>query len=203
MRNRAGFTLLELMVGLTVGSLALAAGMATLGFVGERSAHAEAMTATTLEAATNRQLLVDWVAGARLRSVNGTDGFQGLDMEYEGWPDDILLFPSTAETHLRAGETIIRLYIDRNDETVEQGLVAELQVQRGQPSRVVELVPGAAGLQIRYLPPPTGVPVEWSDLQWTARNQLPRALELTIIPAKDVVLPPLLQYPIRVVLGAS
>ena len=202
MRTRPGFTLLELMVGLTVGSLALAAGMGALGFVGERSAHAEAATATALEAATNRQLLVDWLSGIRLRSINGTDGFQGLDMQYEGQDDDILLFPSTADTHLRAGETIIRLYIDRNDETAEQGLVAELQVQRGLPSRVVELVPGAAGLQVRYLPPPTGVPSEWTDIQWTARNQLPRALELTIIPRADVILAPLLLYPIRVALGS-
>jgi prepilin-type N-terminal cleavage/methylation domain-containing protein len=198
---RAGFTLLEVMVGLVVASLALGSGMAALGFVGERAAHADAATAVALEGATARQLIMDWLAGARLRGTNGTDGFQGLDVEYENLPDDILLFPSTATTHLGPGETIVRLYIDRNEETPERGLVAELTVQRGLPSHIVELVPGAAGLQLRYLGGPIGsLPVEWQD-QWVSRNQLPRGLELTIVPARDATLHPLLLYPLRVSLG--
>jgi hypothetical protein len=189
------------MVGLAVAALALGSGMAALGFVGARATHAEAATAAALEVANTRQLLVDWLAGARLRASNGTDGFQGLDVAYEGWPDDILLFPSTTATHLGAGEAIIRLYIDRSEDTPERGLVAELTVQRGLPSRVVELVPGAGGLQLRYLGEPIGgLPQEWLE-QWTTRNQLPRGLELTIVPARDAVLHPLLLYPIRVTLG--
>lgn len=203
LRIRAGFTLLEVMVGLTVAGLALGSGMAALGFVGERAATAEAAVAVALDGATSRQLLVDWLAGARLRATNGVDTFQGLDVEYEGLPDDILLFPSTAETHLRTGESIVRLYIDRNEETPERGLVVELTIQRGRPSRVVELVPDAAGLQLRYLPESNGsVPQEWSD-QWLSRNQLPRGLELTIVPEPGAQLHPLLLYPIRVALGSQ
>jgi prepilin-type N-terminal cleavage/methylation domain-containing protein len=201
MRRRPGFTLLEVTVGLAVAGLALGSGMAALGFIGERTQHAEAATAAALEVATTRQLLVDWLAGARFRASNGTDGFQGLDVDYEGWPDDVLLFPTTAATHLSAGETIVRLYIDRNEDTPERGLVAELTVQRGLASRIVELVPDAGGLQLRYLPDPAGVvPLEWTE-QWIGRNQLPRGLELTIVPARDAELPPLLLYPIRVTLG--
>lgn len=200
LRRRAGFTVIEVIVGLTVASLALAAGIGALGFVGERAQAAEAVTAAALEGATSRQLIVDWLTGTRVRSANGADGFQGLDIDYEGWQDDILLFPSTADTHLRAGETIVRFYIDRDDESPETGLVAELTTQRGLASRVVELVPGAGGLQVRYLPIANGAPVEWMD-QWTARMELPRAVELTIYPADGVVLPPLLLYPIRVALG--
>ena len=201
MQERSGFTLLEVMVGLVVASLALASGMAALGFVGERATHAEAATALALEGATARQLIIDWLSGARLRAANGTDGFQGLDVEYESLPDDILLFPSTASTHIGPGETIIRLYIDRNNDTPERGLVAELTAQRGLPSRIVELVPGAVGLQVHYLAGPMGVlPEEWQN-QWVARNQLPRGLELTIVPATGAILHPLLLYPMRVALG--
>jgi prepilin-type N-terminal cleavage/methylation domain-containing protein len=202
MRARAGFTLLEVTVGLTVAALALAAGFAALGFVGERAQHADEATVAVLEAASTRQLLADWLAGARLRAGNGVDAFQGLNVEYESLPDDILLFPTTSKSHLRAPETVVRLYIDRDDETPERGLVAELTSQRGLDSRRVELVPGAIGLELRFLPQPTpGLPLEWTD-QWLARNQLPRVVEITIVPGRDVVLPPLLAYPLRVALGA-
>jgi hypothetical protein len=57
-------------------------------------------------------------------------------------------------------------------------------------------------LQVRYLPVSNGGPVDWLD-GWAARNELPRAVELTIYPAQGVELPPLLLYPIRAALGAQ
>lgn len=200
MRARDGFTLLELMVGLTVGAIALAAGMAALGFVADRAEQVERAGREALEGATSRQLITEWLADARLRSGNSVDAFQGLDIEFDGWPDDILLFPTTARTHLRAGETLVRLYIDRNPDTPERGLVAELVARRGEPGTIIELVPEAMGLNVRFMPHPQGLPQEWQD-QWLARNQMPRAVEIVIVPESGAVLPPLLAYPIRVALG--
>jgi prepilin-type N-terminal cleavage/methylation domain-containing protein len=203
MRARPGFTLLEVTVALTVAALALTAGMFALGTVADRSAHTEQASVAALEAAAARQQIVHWLEGARLRSINGVDTFQGLSVEYGGVPDDILLFPTTSATHLRASETIVRLYIDRDDETPEQGLVAELTTQRGLDSRRVELLPQVVGLSLRYLPPSAGsVAVEW-DEQWLTRNLLPRAVEMTLLAAPGTALPPLLEYPIRVALGTQ
>jgi hypothetical protein len=59
---------MEVIVGLTVASLALAAGFTTLAFVGERARAAERATVEALEGAAGRMLLVDWLSGARLSS---------------------------------------------------------------------------------------------------------------------------------------
>jgi hypothetical protein len=64
----------------------------------------------------------------------------------------------------------------------------------------MELVPNAIGLNIRDLPNVAGE-VEWTD-GWNGRNELPRAVELRIIPASGDTLPALLRMPIRVAVGA-
>jgi prepilin-type N-terminal cleavage/methylation domain-containing protein len=66
--RRGGFTLMEVIVGLVVASLTIAAGFATLAFVSERSAAAEVATSAALEGAAGRTLLVEWLSSARLSS---------------------------------------------------------------------------------------------------------------------------------------
>src|SRR5690606_24269629 len=67
-RARGGFTLMEVLVALVVSSIALAAGFATLSFVGDRSRAAEITTLEALEGAAGRRLLIEWLAGARRSS---------------------------------------------------------------------------------------------------------------------------------------
>ncbi|MGH7467666.1 MAG: prepilin-type N-terminal cleavage/methylation domain-containing protein [Longimicrobiales bacterium] len=201
MRNaREGFTLVELLVGLTVASLALAAGFATLAFVRDRGEHAEASARGAVAGATQRALLMDWLSSARFRAPAGQQ-FEGVDQEEDGKARDMLLFPTTAVTPLDGAYTIVGLYIDEDPETPEQGLVAELTgVVPGQAERRMQLVPQADVLHIRYLP---GSPTQsdWMD-GWNGQNRLPRGVEIVLEPAPGDTLPVLLRLPMRVALGA-
>jgi prepilin-type N-terminal cleavage/methylation domain-containing protein len=200
MKSRAGFTLVELLVGLTVAGLALSAGFATLAFVHDRGERAEEESRVAVGGATQRALLMDWLAAARFRAPAG-EQFEGEDVAEEGKKLDTVFFPTTAATPLEGAVTIVGLYIDDDPETPEQGLVAEMTGPvLGSTERRMELVPQAAQLEIRYLPNIAGE-VEWTD-GWTGRNELPRGVELKIIPAEGDTLPALLRLPIRVAVGA-
>lgn len=199
---QAGFTLMEVLVGLIIASIALSAGFATLTFVGDRARAAEAATLTALEGATTRALLVDWLLGARARSSNGAGSFQGHDGEAEGLDTDELIFPTTAGTPLQVPNTLVRLYIDEEDETPERGLVAEMIERLQDEPRRFELVPSASRLILRYLPDMGGAPgIEWVDGWIMTQTRLPRAVEIVLEPAPGDSLPLLLRYPIRVTMG--
>jgi prepilin-type N-terminal cleavage/methylation domain-containing protein len=199
-KTRAGFTLIELLVGLTVSALALTAGFAALGFVQDRGEQAEEVSRVAIAGATQRALLMEWIAGTRFRAPTNEE-FSGEDLIEDGISRDKLFFPTTAVTPLEGGYTVVGLYIDTDEETPERGLVAEMTgVVLGQEPRRMELVPQADGFEIRYLPNATGE-VEWTDI-WTGRNELPRAIEITLTPAAGDTLPALLRLPIRVALGA-
>jgi prepilin-type N-terminal cleavage/methylation domain-containing protein len=197
--NRGGFTLVEVLVGLTVAALALSAGFAALAFVGDRAKDAEVSMIASLSGATARSQLVDWVTGARLQGPNRAGTFQGSDVEEQGLANDELVIPTTARTPLRVRNSMVRLYIDRDDETPERGLVAELwERQQDEPKRV-ELVPQAAELDVHYLPDVTEA-IEWQP-SWVGQNQLPRAIEIVIQPEAGDSLPALLRFPIRIALA--
>lgn len=201
-RVRGGFTLMEVLVGLVISSIALAAGFATLSFVGERARAAEAATVEALEGAGGRMLLIEWLAGARLSAPNRGGTFQGMDAEENGLESDELTFPTTARTPLHVPNVVVRLYIDVDDETPERGLVAELTERQLDEPRRVELLPQVAGMELRYLPDVEGGVdgVEWEP-SWIGRDGLPKAVELVLTAAAGDSLPPLLRYPIRVPLG--
>jgi prepilin-type N-terminal cleavage/methylation domain-containing protein len=199
MRARDGFTLIELIVGMTVASIALAAGFAALAVVHDRSVEMEQHDVVAAAGASQRDLLIDWIAGARLTAVT-SEPFDGQEDEKSGVPRDALLIPTTARTPLEGFTTVMGLYIDDDPETPEQGLVAEMTgVQLGAEPRRFELAHQADGMNIRYLP---NVPkAVWVD-GWQEQGELPRAVEITLTPARGDTLPALLRLPIRVAIGA-
>lgn len=198
MKRRCGFTLIEVLVGLAVASLAMLAGMSALGFVSDRSGHAEAATVSAVGGATQRALLVEWLSGARFRAPTG-EQFEGMDDDLDGDRSSMLLFPTTARTPVAGGSSVVGLYIDDDAGTPERGLVAEMTgVTFGVEPTRMELVPEAGLMRIRYLPHDAGA--VW-DSTWVDAG-LPRAVEITLFPARGDSLPLLLRYPIRVAMGA-
>jgi len=196
--RRSGFTLVEVLIGLTVAALALTAAFASLSFVSERSREAEVSTVQALEGATARAMLVEWLSGTRLQAPGRAGRFQGIEAEERGEPSDTIVFPTTARTPLHVRNSVVRLYIDRNDTTPEIGLVADLWERAQDVPRRVELVPQAGELQIRYLPP-VAEATEW--LEGWSQNNLPRAVELILVARRGDSLPSLLRLPLRVPLG--
>jgi prepilin-type N-terminal cleavage/methylation domain-containing protein len=197
-----GFTLMEVLIGLTVAALALTAGFATLGFISDSDEPVDVASALALRGATTRNLLTEWLGEARFQvGRRGSVSFQGLDDEVYGTETDEIIFPTTASTPLGVGTTVVRLFIDLDDDTPERGLVAELTELPTDEPRLVELIPEAGSLQLRYLLPIQGMLGEWVD-GWIS-NRLPRAIELVLGPAPHDTLPPLLRYPLLVPLETT
>jgi prepilin-type N-terminal cleavage/methylation domain-containing protein len=196
---RAGFTLVEVVVGVAVGGVVLTAGFAALAAIRDHSVGAREATTIALEGATARATLSEWLATAQLQSTELAVRFEGLDATESDLEWDELSFPMRAQSPLRTPITHVRLFIDTDPETPERGLVAALVGLRGEEPRPVELIPDAIGLQIRYLPA-SDVPVDWAE-SWLDQPQLPRAVEVTLVDAHEAPLPPLLKLPIRVALA--
>ena len=74
-----GFTLMEVLIGLTVAALALTAGFATLGFITDTDEPVDVASALTLRGATTRNLLTEWLGEARYQVGRRGTSFQGLD----------------------------------------------------------------------------------------------------------------------------
>jgi prepilin-type N-terminal cleavage/methylation domain-containing protein len=196
---RAGFTLVEVVVGVAVGGVVLTTGFAALAAIQDHSGGAREATTVALEGATARATLSEWLATAQLQSTELAVRFEGLDATESDLEWDELTFPMRAQSPLRAPVTMVRLFIDTDPETPARGLVAELTGIRGEEPRPVELIPNVVGLEIRYLPAVDG-PVEWAE-SWLDQPQLPRAVEVTLLDAPEDPLPPLLLLPIRVALA--
>jgi type II secretory pathway pseudopilin PulG len=189
-------TLLELIVGLTVTGLALTAGFGALGMLGERRERLEAAMNTVARAATLRAAIVAWLGDARLVAEEGGPGFRGLDGDKERTPDDDLTFVTTAPTPLGTGETIVRLYVDRDTATAERGLTAVFAEWRGLALTRVELDTSITGVDIRYL---SGVLGRRAWLpSWISSTLLPAGVELRLLAAPADTLAPLLRMPILV-----
>lgn len=192
---------MEVLIGLTVAAMALTAGFATLGFMTDSDEPVDVASALALRGATTRNLLTEWLGEAQFRVGRRGVTFQGLDDEVYGTETDELIVPTTAVTPLGTGTTVVRLFIDLEDDTPEEGLVAELTELPTDEPRLVELVPEAGSLQLRFLVPIEGAVGEWVD-GWIS-DRLPGAIELVLGPTRNDTLPPLLRYPLVVPLETT
>jgi prepilin-type N-terminal cleavage/methylation domain-containing protein len=201
LRSRSGMTLLELLVGLTITGMALAAGYGALATTLDQRERMVRATAGVEASARVRRTLVSWIAGARLEPDASGPEFQGIDAEEGAWPDDELTFLTSASTPLGPARTVVRLSIDRDERTPERGLVADLQEWRGPRAQRVELVPHARGLQVRFL---SGTHREqsWID-SWISTSILPAGLDLRLQAEEPDSVAPLLRLPVVVPLGGA
>lgn len=195
-RRRAGMTLVELIVAITVGGLALAAGYGALSTMVDLRGRATAATESVARDVAIRRALASWLAGARLTVGESPAEFNGLDARYGKLADGELTFLTTAATPIGSAETVVRLFVDRDSTTRETGLTAELRSWRGTRSQRIEIEPRVVELRFSYL---TGVlgGRRWIH-GWTSTSMLPAAVELTVSAAAGDSLPPLLRHPLIV-----
>jgi prepilin-type N-terminal cleavage/methylation domain-containing protein len=196
--TRSGMTLIELIVGLTITGLAVSTGYAGFRAVVDHRERVEHATAELARAAAVRRAISQWLSAARLSADEAGPEFRGLDGVHDGLPDDAVSVFTTGPTPLPQRETIVELFIDRDPETAERGLVARYAARSGAVSRIEELEPRAAGLDARYV---SGILGERRWLpSWISSTVLPAGIELRIVAAPDDTLPPLLALPIRAAL---
>lgn len=199
MTCRRGLTLIELLVALTITGLVMGAGYAALSVMVDHRARVMAATDVVATAAAKRRMLTGWLRGARL-TIEGNATFEGLQGVDADRPDDALTFVTNAPTPVGSNETLVRVYIDRDDKTPERGLTVALSDRKGGVKRRVEVDPRATGLELRYLSGLFGKRA-WLD-SWVSTTVLPSAVRLTASSYQPDTLPPLLGLAIVVPLGS-
>lgn len=198
MTSRRGLTLIELIVALAITGLVMTSGYGALSVMVDRRTTLVTATDEVSNAAAKRRFLVDMLKGARL-TVEGDATFTGLHGVENDRPDDALTFMTNARTPLGVPETLVRLYVDRDDKTPERGLTVELRDRKsGIPERI-EIDPHVTGLEIRYLSGIFGSRA-WLD-SWVSTTVVPTAVEVTLSNEQPDSLAALLRPPMFVRLG--
>ena len=196
---RRGLTLIELLVALAITGLMMGSGYGALSVMVDHRARVMAATDAVASAAAKRRMLTGWLRGARL-TIEGDATFEGLHGVDEDRPDDALTFVTNAPTPLGMPETVIHVYIDRDDKTPERGLTVSLADRKGGVTRRIEVDPRATGLDIRYLSGLFGKRA-WLE-SWVSTTVLPSAVTLTASSEQADSLPELLRPAIVVSLGS-
>lgn len=196
---RTGLTLIELVVALTMTGLALTSGYAAFTTLIDRREASAAHAAAVARSAAMRAALLSWLSNARLTIEEDDIVFQGIDgtkrTESGEVPDDELTFLTSASTPVALHGTIVRLHIDRTEESAERGLVAEVVAWKGTRRQRLELLPDATGLDVHYLSGMMGSR-RWLH-SWVSTTLLPLGAEIRVIGSTDS-LPELFRLPITV-----
>lgn len=190
--NRAGMTLVELLVAIVVAGLVLSAAYGAYGAVTDVNQRTQRDYRALQQQVLVRQSLAEWLAAAEWDSV--APAWTVIEGRYDDQSDDrVGMLVTRAEPFVAARSAIV-LRIDRDPLTPEAGLVAEITpVQHGERRRI-ELVRYATDLDVAQL-------VEWDGrMQWVSMDTSPfaphpRAIRLRI---GGLNVPSLLQIPVIV-----
>jgi prepilin-type N-terminal cleavage/methylation domain-containing protein len=193
--NRAGVTLIELIVSLTITATLFAVGYSAFGTALDRREAALRSLETETRAASIRASLQGWLQGARVPPQTSRPVFSGADGFHENAQDDELVFLTSAPTPLGRGFATVRLWVDRDPDTPEIGLVAEITRWLGTDRIRMELAPEVEGLDVRYRSRVLRGR-EW-HLNWISSSVMPQGLELSLTGSDEDPLHPLLAYPLR------
>lgn len=195
--GRLGFTLLECMVSLLVGSLVVLAVQTvvqtTLDLTAFRPERDVALASLRTEAV--RVSVREWLEGVNPPVGTEALALEGRDREHAGLPTDELTFV-TLDGGFLLGEPRDRPLRLRLRVSVAAGLTLEYAEPDSAAAGVLGLLPDVQGLDVRYLPDAPAGSAEWVD-SWSGAD-LPRAIELRFHPAPGRSLPRALRSPLLV-----
>lgn len=188
---RRGMTLLELVLALLITGMIAAIGTAAFNSVLDHRATTRASIDEITRAAATRAALVSWLSSARFSSdAQRPPTATSLNL---GEDDDALVVFVSTPTPLDYTEAAVHLFIDRDQETPEDGLVAEMQSAE-QPAGVLfrtEIDSTVTGLLVEYLDAQTN--------RWVPRKEgivrEPLAMRMTLSARAPDTLPSLLRVP--------
>ena len=200
--TRRGMTLLELVLGLTLLGLIGAIGASTLATLADQRRRIRDANTPVQRSATIRRTILSWLEGAHgavtMPGASSAGGFQLVDARSGDRDVDELVFATTALSPFSSGDVVIRLYIDRDDATLERGLTADIRSASGAPISRVQLDSSVVELDAHCLTELLGTR-RWLP-SWISPELLPRAVELRLRAARGDSLSPLLQKPMLAVL---
>ena len=186
---RAGMTLMELVIALLITGMIAAIGAAAFDSVLDNRASARVATHAVTHAAATRALLVSWLSSGRFSS-DATRPPSAATLNL-GEDDDALVVIVNTPTPIDYTEAAVHLFIDRDPESMESGLVAEMQSLEGATMVRTELDSTVTGLLVEYLDPQAN--------RWVPRKEgvvrSPLAMRMTLSARAPDTLPPLLRLP--------
>lgn len=195
MKDRAGMTLIEVTVALTLVAVAVTGGYQLYEIAQRVTERVDAsLTALSAESAV-RAAITSWLR----HPVMGTDGdgLHGFDQSWQGVDDDRLQLSVRSPVPGVTGVARLELFVDRDPATPEEGLVAALASRSGGRPLTIVLLPAVGRLDLRFRAP--GVEEELSS--WQSVSLAPRSIVVDLGPRPGLRLPPLLSRPWIVTVG--
>lgn len=202
-RHRAGMTLIELVVALTITGAAIASGYEAYATIADHRSIAAERADSIGRAFVLRATLIGWLSDARLTVEEDEAVFRAVDGERRlgrgDAPTSDLVFLTSARSPVGNRGTVVHLFVAHD--SGGNGLTADLSEWRGRRTRRLMLEPSIDGLSIEFL----------SDLgkgseattSWVSSTILPAAVRLRFSSSRPGVLAPLLQLPLTVRLNGS
>jgi hypothetical protein len=195
--NRAGMTLIEVTLALLLVSGALVTGYELYDALQRTSTALDTSLSGLMEESAARSLLSSWVRRPVLRS--GQAGFLGFDGRWDGAQDDRLELWVRGGTPAHQALTRVNLFVDRDDATPQEGLVASLTTPGAGRPVLIELAGSVGSLDIKYVPSSEGGSRALSS--WQSQSVTPRAVIVELGPAPGRELPSLLARPWTIAVG--
>jgi prepilin-type N-terminal cleavage/methylation domain-containing protein len=192
--GRRGFTLLELVVALTITGVAVSAGYAVLAMLADRRDRITGEAESLARAAAVRGSLLEWLGSARVDQMRLGASFQGIDRERDGVPDDELTFLTAASTPLGAARTLVRITVARDSADQPTGLFADFRDWDGTRTQRLLLDSTVAAMDLRFNT--RLIAGEPAPSSWSSGSLLPASVELLLTARDGRVLPPLLTLPL-------
>jgi prepilin-type N-terminal cleavage/methylation domain-containing protein len=218
MRARRGMTLMELVIGITITGLMVAAGAGAFSSIIDHRRIIRESTVETERAAALRDMIRMWIVSGRVMIQQGggprglTRGAAGANLRTAGAlamnaaavsaaqaSGDELVFTTTALNPSMLTNVRIRLYIDGDANTLETGLAMEYQPNPQSPLLRRGIDASIGVLKVEYLDRRTG---RWFPATEAATIQ-PRAVRITMLAAEGDSIAPLLSVPMIFPIGAT
>jgi prepilin-type N-terminal cleavage/methylation domain-containing protein len=220
-RARAGMTLIELVIAITILAMMVTGGSVAFGTIIDRQETIRHASAEVERAAALRETLRQWIlqgepqiqrggvprgargagtAAAQIASVapgSRAGSTSTASVTAAASTGNELTFTTNAPNPLMAANVRIRLFVDADDNTPEQGLTIEYQASTQTPLMRRQLDPSVGDLTVEFYDQRTS---RWIASTEASTGQ-PIALRITMIPADGVTLPRLLTLPLTIVFG--
>lgn len=194
-RQRAGMTLIELVVALVVAGLALASGYQAYATISDRRLVAVTRSDEVTRAFNLRIMIANWLSNARLTVEEDEVVFRSIDdrKQRDEPPRADLVFLTSARTSVSNHGTIVHLFV-AHDSGGGRGLMADLAEWRGRRHVLRQLEPSVNGVSAEFVAS-IGNPAERTS-SWVSSTILPASVRLRFSAAASDSLEPLLRIPL-------
>jgi len=202
-RRRAGMTLVELVVAMTIATAAILSGYRAYAAISDRRLVAIARADAVARAFNTRALLASWLSNARLTIEEDEVVFRSVDdarrRGRDEPPEADIVFLTSAPSPVSRHGTIVHLFVARDSGV--HGLTAELSEWRGRRSTTLQLDPSIGGLAIDFAS--VFGAQQRTASSWVSSTLLPATVRLRFFPRRSDTLALLLRLPLSIRLAAS